>query len=252
MTKTQATLFGNGLLLLAAALAVGCGPKGPKLNAAVEGTVTVDGELAPRGTVTFTPAKGGPAAVGRIFANGSYTIRVGQGDLTNPDGGKLPAGDYVVSVIVTGEAGADEVVAKGGPPLAGPRLSAQKYMSEKTSDLKYTIKPGKNVINLELVGTSADPPPPEESEDEAAEGEQKPSEEGAAEGEAPPATIDGPTEAAPAEDAGELEAKPETPAATTPETQPAEPPAAAGEPTTPVQESAPPAAESEATGGETK
>ena len=40
-------------------------------------SVTIDGELAHSGTVTFNPVGSGPVATGRIFDDGSYTIRTG-------------------------------------------------------------------------------------------------------------------------------------------------------------------------------
>jgi hypothetical protein len=147
---------------------IGCGAKSSKLDASVQGTVTIDGELAPRGNITFNSLKKGPVAVGHIFSDGSYSVRTGQGDLSDQDGGNLSSGEYVVTVVVTGDP-IPNAAEKGSPPAAGFRLSAAKYADAATSDLKLTIKPGLNVIDLKLDGASSDPPPPEEEKSEREE-----------------------------------------------------------------------------------
>ena len=68
--------LGIGLII---ALLSGCG--GP--DSTVQGTVTIDGELAHRGIVTFHPVDGGPTAYGSIGENGEYSLRVGRGDLND-------------------------------------------------------------------------------------------------------------------------------------------------------------------------
>ena len=59
---------------------IGCGARRQVRLDRRQGTVTVDGELAPCGRVTFHPVKTGPPAYGSIFQNGSYSLRIGQGD----------------------------------------------------------------------------------------------------------------------------------------------------------------------------
>lgn len=182
MSANCDSIWRSATALLIGFALVGCG-RGPKMDATVEGSVTVDGELAQRGSVTFNPVDKGPAASGRIFEDGSYRVGTGMGASANPDGGKLRAGEYVVTVLVSGESPEDGVVAKGGPPLAGPRLSAAKYMDVGTSALKFTVKKGRNVIDLALVGAAADPPPPEAEGDEdwANDDEEAPTENGSKE-----------------------------------------------------------------------
>jgi hypothetical protein len=149
--------------ILAAAALAGCQQTGREYNATVQGTVTIDGELAPRGMVTFNPVASGPVATGRIHEDGSYSIRTGQGDLSDPDGGKIHSGEYVVTVEATGPPDPEKATEKGGPPAMGPRLIADKYAVKDSSGLTFTVKAGPNLIDLKLDGPWANPP----KEDEA-------------------------------------------------------------------------------------
>lgn len=195
---------------LVAALALLClltltGCQGNANNATVEGSVLVDGDLANSGTVVFNPADGkGSIASGQIFKNGNYSVGIGKGDLSKPVASSLPSGDYVVTVSITGPS--TGTVGEGGPPMAGASLIAAKYNSTSTTDLKFTVKPGKNVFDLQLEG-AAPVDPSLEAMDPAAE---TPSEESPAEG--------APTAEAPATDAAPDTDAPaaETPAAEAP------------------------------------
>lgn len=133
-------------------LASGCGGPAYKYDAVVTGTVTVDDELAKTGTITFQPVKKGQAAIGRINPDGSYSLRTGQGDLAHADGGTVASGEYLVTATITGPAAAGEVVSEGGPPKPGPSLIDKKYASKETTDVRQTVKPGKQVIVLEFKG----------------------------------------------------------------------------------------------------
>ena len=161
------------LVSLAALLpiALGCSHT-PKYDSVVTGTVTVDGELAPGGIVTFHPADGGPVAIGNIHENGTYALRTGQGNLDDADGGTVRSGEYIVTVAVYLPTAADPTNseespeirepdpeelygvkarrAAGGPPAAGPQIAAAKYRSKDTSDLKRSVQKGLNVFVLEL------------------------------------------------------------------------------------------------------
>ncbi len=145
------------MLLLTIIPIVGCSGTSDTFDATVQGTVTIDDELVSRGTVTFHPKEGGVAAIGRIHPDGSYSLRTGQGNLRDVDGGQLRSGDYVVTVEVTGPSGG-ELLGEGGPPISGPRLMAAKYASKETSDLLRTVKPGPNVFNLPLQRAAVEPP----------------------------------------------------------------------------------------------
>ena len=132
-------------------LAVVCGLLsgcGSTYDASVAGAITFDGKALPRGTVKFAPdGGGGPTAYGRIGDDGSYTIMTGR------ERG-LPAGSYVVTVV------ANEPSVPGPnpslPPAAGKPITPPWLRDQAKSPLKYTVKPGKNEINLDLTST---PPP---------------------------------------------------------------------------------------------
>jgi hypothetical protein len=120
-----------------------------KYGAEVTGTVTIDGELARTGTVTFHPAdKSGKIAVGRIYPDGSFSLRTGQGDLSESDGGTVAPGEYIVTVVVEGPSPAPTT--PGGPPGAGPLLIAQRYIDRDTTDLRSNIVAGENVLAFDL------------------------------------------------------------------------------------------------------
>jgi hypothetical protein len=140
-------------------------------NATVQGTVTIDGDLAPGGTVTFTPVKKGPVAVGAVAADGSYSLRIGQGTSSDPDHNKIPSGDYIATVEVSGPPGETTPDNEGGPKPAGPRLMADKYASKDTSDLKEEVREGLNVIDLKLDGPWANPP--KEADDETSDDDRR-------------------------------------------------------------------------------
>lgn len=148
--RSRRSLTSSGLMAaLALLVAVGCG--GPNEHESiVTGTVTVDGELAQSGLVTFHPLKEGVPAIGRINSDGSYSLRTGQGDLREADGGTVIPGEYIVTVSITGPEVKSGQPDEGRPPTPGPSLVAAKYASTETSDLKHEIKPGSQVIVLEL------------------------------------------------------------------------------------------------------
>jgi hypothetical protein len=139
-----------GCAALAAVIVAGCNASTNKYDAVVTGTVTIDGELANNGTVTFHPMNGGKVAVGRIHPDGSYSLRTGQGDLNEVDGGTVVPGEYIVTVNVNGPAVENARVGEGGPLIPGPSLVAAKYATKETSELKRTVKSGSQVFVLEL------------------------------------------------------------------------------------------------------
>ena len=142
----------------------GCGGPAYEYDSVVTGTVTVDGELANSGTVTFHPVKEGRPAIGRIHPDGSYSLRTGQGDLKQEDGGTVMSGEYLVTVNITAPPAEGAVVAEGGPPIPGPSLIASKYAQKGTTELRFTVKPGPQVIVLNLEGPEPEPPADESPE----------------------------------------------------------------------------------------
>jgi len=138
------------VLSIACLFPAGCSRPTTKYDATVSGTVTVDGELAPRGTVTFHPVDGGPVSIGHINSGGSYSLRTGQGNLDKTDGGTIKSGDYIVTAFVNLATIKEDHVNPGGPPIPGANIAAVKYRSKKTSPVRYRVEPGRNVIVLNL------------------------------------------------------------------------------------------------------
>jgi hypothetical protein len=136
--------------------AMGCGGAAYEYDSVVTGTVTIDGNLANTGTVTFHPVKSGRPAMGRIHSDGSYSLRTGQGDLSQVDGGTVKSGEYLVTASITAPPAEGAVTGEGGPPIPGPSLVASKYRQRDTTDLRLTVKPGTQVITLDLEPAEAD------------------------------------------------------------------------------------------------
>lgn len=126
MAKAHFILFGGALLLL-----VGCA----RDWGAASGTATLDGKRMEKGMVTFHAVAGGADAYAQIQSDGSFYA------MTGTDKG-LKIGDYVVTVVNQTTPAASGEFAK--------LLSPEKYASPATSDLKVTIKPGTNVVELVL------------------------------------------------------------------------------------------------------
>lgn len=103
-------------------------------------------------------------ATGPIHGDGSFSLRIGQGNMANPDESKIYSGEYVATVVVNEPADKTATVGEGGPPLAGKRLTAIKYSQKDTSGLKFMVKPGRNVFPIDLEGSLNDPPPEEPTE----------------------------------------------------------------------------------------
>lgn len=132
--------------LLALVAFMGCQEQ--EQGAVVQGTVTIDGELAKSGTVAFHPQSEGAAAFGSILPDGTYSLRVGQGNTGNIDYSRIPPGKYTATVSVKGPSVPNEAEGPGAPPKPGPQLAALKYASRETSDLHFEVRVGLNVFNL--------------------------------------------------------------------------------------------------------
>jgi hypothetical protein len=157
-----------GIIFVGLIEIVGCGGPAHEYDSIVTGTVTVDGDLAKSGTVVFHPTKGGKPAIGRIHPDGSYSLRTGQGDLNETDGGTVTSGDYLVTVSVTAPPAEGDVMGEGGPTIPGPSMISHRYKAKETTDLRFTVNPGKQVIVLNL--DAAEPaPPPEDAKDSSNE-----------------------------------------------------------------------------------
>lgn len=132
---------------------LGC-DSGQKRDATVQGTVTMDGDLAKSGTVTFHSTDSAPIAYGTIRKDGTFALRIGQGNVKDRDRSEIVPGSYIATVTIRGPTTPDVEMGPGGPPRPGRRLSAAKYSSKATSGLAYTVKSGRNVINIDLEAPS--------------------------------------------------------------------------------------------------
>ncbi|TWT75679.1 hypothetical protein Pla123a_31890 [Posidoniimonas polymericola] len=140
--RTAISVFGLACLLLAS----GCNGSP---EASVSGTVLVGGELASSGVVTLYPVGGGATASGRIHRDGSYVVKVGQGNRDNPDASTIPPGEYVVTVVVLRDARPNED-SESGPPRPGDRWSAPIYADRESTPLRVTVSSGRQLLPLEL------------------------------------------------------------------------------------------------------
>lgn len=125
-------------LLVAGALMAAGGCSG---EARVSGSVTFDNQPLNTGVVSFHPVGEGPVALGQIDDSGNYTVAVGSG-------AGLPPGEYVVTVVAN-----EPLVQPKDPRMApspGKRITPEKYAAKEKSDLKYTVKPGSNTIDLSI------------------------------------------------------------------------------------------------------
>jgi hypothetical protein len=131
-----------------ALLALSVSGCGGAFDATVNGIVTLDGNVVPRGGVLFQPQSAGSSAYGIIQPDGSYSLHTGREE-------GLPPGQYVVTVAANERSGVKETK-DGGPPPIGKAITPAWYNSPTSSGLVFEVKPGDNDINLEL--KSAPPP----------------------------------------------------------------------------------------------
>lgn len=123
-------------ILCLALLSTGCGRS---LESGVTGVATFDGKPLPRGSVSFYPTQQGAAAAGTIQSGGSYEILTGRTK-------GLSSGDYIVTVNAR-EPLTPELAAAMQLPKS---IIPDRYQDVKTTDLRCTVKPGANRIDLEL------------------------------------------------------------------------------------------------------
>jgi hypothetical protein len=80
----------HAMLLVLAALFVGCGPENPLGRKALSGSVTLDGGPLEQGNIEFHPLSEGGTQSGGVITDGSYSIPAHQG---------ATPGKYRVSII---------------------------------------------------------------------------------------------------------------------------------------------------------
>ena len=145
-----------GLLLVGSILMfAGCGPKGHGLKVEyVEGVVTLDGQPLEGASVTFVPkTEGGKeeTASGHTNKSGVYKLSSVNGDAEKG----AVAGDYVVNVSKIKvedpkEGMSYEQATMSTKVVKQVQLLHKDYQDRKNSPLSFTVKPGKNKIDLEL------------------------------------------------------------------------------------------------------
>lgn len=135
------------LALVAAVIAVGCGPSRPPTGQ-VTGRVTLDGRPLARGTLCFEARGVRPATArienGRIVAATTFT-----------EGDGLPVGRLAVAVFAREERDAEPAADPGearfaAASMAGRSLLPRRYNDPATSGLMVTISPGENTLEFAL------------------------------------------------------------------------------------------------------
>jgi hypothetical protein len=131
----------SGALMLILAAGSGCGPQ----FGTVQGTVTVDGKPANKGSVIFSGA-GNRSAAGTIEPDGSYVAE------------NVPVGEVKVAILqmlggparpgpLQGLPGLDDVPAA---PPAKPVPIPKKYQNVETSGLTCSVTSGTNEFDIKL------------------------------------------------------------------------------------------------------
>ncbi|MBN2292356.1 MAG: hypothetical protein JXM70_08025 [Pirellulales bacterium] len=124
------------VLLSAAAVIIGCGPRGPE-RVVVSGTVTYEGKAIADGRINFMPSeKSAVPMSGAVIKNGKYRV--------DAKGG-VPVGTHKV-----------EIEAYGGSPASGQILkpgARPQYLPKKfnlDSKLEITIEPGSGELTKDF------------------------------------------------------------------------------------------------------
>lgn len=106
------------------------------------GTVTLDGQPLPDGTVTFFDGNGGSAGVG-IISNGQFTVS----EASSSEG--IQPGSYTVAVQ-SWEQEPGAVTEAGEIVVEGKSRIPEKYNSSETSGLTAEVGAGENSFTFEL------------------------------------------------------------------------------------------------------
>ena len=138
------SLLDLAALLAASLLSTGCTPSDRQQTAPVRGIVTLDGKALVMGNVVFTPENGRLASA-TIREGGSYEL----GTYEEADGAIL--GPHKVAVQARPRL---EGESEGAPlvPRYGPSLIPEAYGDPESSELRYEVVDGANVIDIRLSG----------------------------------------------------------------------------------------------------
>ncbi len=142
---------------LMAVLLAGCG--GPRLGK-VSGRVTLGGQAVTEGVILFHP-ESGPAAVGAIRPDGTYTlttVKPGDGAVIGPHRVAIQATRVSPGHLADAKS-IDEEIARSGKSVPGGKVLVagtvtwvvpEKYSQVETSGLTAAVHPGSNVVNFDL------------------------------------------------------------------------------------------------------
>lgn len=121
-------------LLAAAAVAGGCADD---KTAEVTGTISVDGNPAEKGSISFVPADGKSPTAGSEIKNGKYAA-------------KVPLGTAKVQVRVPKVVGKKKLYNTPDSPVQDILEEALPGRYNDKTELQYEVKPGKNEKDWDL------------------------------------------------------------------------------------------------------
>ena len=134
LAELQLCAFSSAVILFVVA-ATGCG--GGDGLADVRGTVTVDGEPAKVGAITFIPVDGASQTAGAKIVDGDYTARVAPGT-------------FKVEVRVSKVVGERKSYDAPNAPVKQILTEALPPKYNDTSELTLDVQPGENRQDYEL------------------------------------------------------------------------------------------------------
>lgn len=130
----------------------GCGAKGPKLGQ-VTGKVTLDGQPLANVIVTFTPVAGGIASTGITNSQGEYELVCQQGKGALVGQHKVSVRSQPPTQAAAGAVSSDDPSYQyGGEDSSRAPAFVEKIPPKYNTQTQLVkeVKPGKNVIDLEL------------------------------------------------------------------------------------------------------
>lgn len=131
----------RSVLVLVGLMLAGCSE--PPFESTVSGVVTLDGSPIGPGMIQYVPVdRGHTPATGTIQVGGDYQLN------TSNAAGVQP-GEYDVTVAVYDH---PKLAPGERAPIGSSRLrTPEKYFSLDSTDLRFTVEPGENTIDIPLV-----------------------------------------------------------------------------------------------------
>ena len=144
------------ILVLLCSTVLGCGKRSPFKTEPIDGTVMLENQPLVGAVVGLSPPVGSEQkpAYARSDSQGRFQVTSVEGGL---DGKGAMAGTYKISVSKDAQVRAlspEELANLKSLGLTEKHgtisLIPEKYASTETSDLTFEVKPGKNVLNINL------------------------------------------------------------------------------------------------------